>query len=1151
MAMNIKGITIKIGADTHELTKELNKIKREVSGIDSLMGRLKASMNRLGSATPFSSVAKQQELLATKIKNLNKQLNEQQYVYKNLDKSTSDYAAKSQALATEIEITKNKIQALSNQFITTDKSVLKTIYNLDRASVSMNKVAEATKYFSLASGATLAGAVAAAVSFEDAWAGVLKTVEGTPEELAAVNQGLKELATNTSSSYEDIAHFAELAGQMGIATESVVGFTETIVKLNDTTNLLGEEAAQSIAKFANVMADKSEQTNEYFSRLGSTIVDLGNNFATTEKDIMLMATRLATAGRQVGFSSSQVLGLATALSSMGIEAQAGGGSISKMLKQIEVAVATGNESLQSFAEVSNMTVDEFVQAWENDAANAFLHFVEGIGKTENISKTLDELGIKEIRMSQAMGALAQNSELLASALGTADRAWESNTAMTIEAEKRYNTLKSSLLQAWEAIKQAGNELGQALTPTIKSVADGVKELALGFANLDDGTQEFIAKSLVLVTSIAPLAKLFSVSANGLSHLVQAAVKGRSSLTSLSTAMGLTAKTSEIGEVSILGFGKALLTAHPGLLAVGAACGTFAIAIKKAHDAQVQLTQSVRESLETNNLAYMTAKKLTDGYESYKTTIDSLNKSNDDLVTGLKANSIEADNLMKIITKLNEKESLNSAQKAILAESVQKLNSIYPELNLAIDGNTGKLKTGTDATYASIDAINERINALKQQAEEEANAALLSNTVEALAQTTAQYESQKQTISDLSAEKQRLSEQMLQEVNVSSETSTAYSLVCQKLLELEAQYASTSSALVQLTADQLYYENYLETKDYSVLGEGLKTQLVSMVDSAKESGWKIPQVLSEGIQNPESIGSVNLACQLLASMTTFQGLIDQSKMFGGLISPTIANEIIQGAGSVQGAVDTINKLIKFVEGIKQAEAEGKQITAATARGIAKDAGFVGDSAKKLGDEAAKNFKKKADKMPKDAKKTDESIAKAFSSGSAPAAVSAYGNSMHSKLKGSLDKMVADANSSASQIKSTIQSAQSYANNNPIIITRKTVTKQEKQRMMMADMLRDTEQATEQYATPYVGSTHEVQTTVISDYVMGSSQRNYERSDKGIARLSNKIDKLISSFSDMQLMIQLQPQVLDGDVITDKVTEIMSIRNMLELAGKGEY
>ena len=1141
MAFNIKGITVKINGDTSDLTKKLNQVKAETMGLDSTMRKLQSSMRKVDGGN-FKSFATNQELLSEKMKSLNRQLELQKNAYSNLDKSTSNYKQKSLALSANIAQLENELKYLGKSFITTNQTALKLIYGLDNVSSKMAKVSEATKTISLLSGGALVGATMATISFEDAWAGVTKTVEGTPEQMQAINQGLKDLATSTSSSYQNIAHFAELAGQMGIATKATVGFTETIVKLNDTTNLLGDEAAQSIAKFANIMVSKGEQTNSYFSRLGSTIVDLGNNFATTESDIMLMSMRLATAGKQVGFSSQEVLALSTALSSLGIEAQAGGGSISKMLKTIQLAVSTGSADLELFAQTAGMSAQEFQKAWGEDAAQAFLKFVQGIGKSKDVTKTLNDLGIKEIRLSNAMGALAQNSDLLSSALSVSSNAWKENTAMTEEANKRYSTLKSSLSQAWEAIKQVGDELGQSLAPTVKNVAEGIKTFAKSFSKLSDGTKSTIANLLLFGTAISPVSWGLSKMSKGLSSVLRISAKSDEAFRTLGKGFDVVKSSIKSGENVFATLGSKIMSTSVSVKLLTGALTLGAVAIMNMKKANDELMKSVEDEMMANNANYAVAKQVIDGYKEYSDTVKGLTKANDDLKTGLQLNKMESSGLITIIEDLNRRENLSVAQKTQLAKSVERLNKLYPELNLQIDENTGKLKLSGDARYKDIQAIKEHVKALQQEAEVEAVKKMVSNNAEALAETTLEYQNQKQAVQDLSAEYKKLNEAFIE--GGGSDTALQAKLQDQgeKLKVLQEQYSNTTQKMIELQAQQSLYENYLETKDYSTIGTGLTQQLQSMVQSASDAGWKIPSNLASALQDPTSIGSVQTACNLLSSVTNFQSLIDKSGMVGSVIPSKIANEMIANAPTLSSAIDVMNNLIKFVNMVNSANQQGKQITVGVAKGMAEESGFVGQEAEKLAQSAVDKYGNKSKDMAIKARSTTKDIAKEFNSSTVPNAAGNMGQKAYTEFSGYLNSMVSDSANARDKIKANIKSAQDYANAHPVTITEQKKPKGKKNIEAPSSFM-----GFMAYDLPRAPIPQEVQTTVMADYVMRSPKPS--TSNNGISVLSNKIDKLITTFTDMQLNIQLQPQELDGEAITDSVTEIIKIRELLSNLGKG--
>src|SRR5690606_5000345 len=180
-------------------------------------------------------------------------------------------------------------------------------------------------------GAAIAGglglATKAAVDWETAWAGVVKTVDGSEAQLAALEEDLRSMTAVLPASHAEIAAVAEAAGQLGIAVDDVADFTRTMIDMGEATNLTAEEAAVAIAQMANIMGTSVSDVD----RLGAAVVDLGNSSATTEADIVSMAQRIAGAGATIGLSEADVLGFSAALASVGVNAEAGGSAISRAM----------------------------------------------------------------------------------------------------------------------------------------------------------------------------------------------------------------------------------------------------------------------------------------------------------------------------------------------------------------------------------------------------------------------------------------------------------------------------------------------------------------------------------------------------------------------------------------------------------------------------------------------------------------------------------------------------------------------------------------------------------------------------------------------------------------------------------------------------
>ena len=431
-------------------------------------------------------------------------------------------------------------------------------------------------------------AVTASIEFESSFASVRKTVEATEDEFAQLAAGSKKMSTQVAASTSEINEVMATGGQLGIATKNLEKFTRVMIDLgNSSEDLNANEAATALAKFANIM----DTDQSLFENMGSTVVDLGNNFATTEAAIVNMAMRLAGAGKQVGLSEAQIMGFAAALSSVGIEAQMGGSAFSKALVKMEVAAETGGEALEDFAKVSGMTAQQFKALWKSDPAGAFQAFITGLAKLddegESAIATLNEIGITEIRLRDTMLRATNATELFSRAQTTATKAWEENTALAEEAGKRYATTESKLKNLKNTAILFAQRIGDDMNPTIQKWIEGANSLLDKFMDLDAAQRKQIIQYAAVAAAAGPAILVFGKVAKGVGTVT-------SNIGKFATAVGQAG-----GGFS--GFFSVLSKSPAVWLAVAAAAVTATVAIvdyasgaKKAREALEGMKKTAEE-----------------------------------------------------------------------------------------------------------------------------------------------------------------------------------------------------------------------------------------------------------------------------------------------------------------------------------------------------------------------------------------------------------------------------------------------------------------------------------------------------------------------------------------------------------------------------
>lgn len=417
----------------------------------------------------------------------------------------------------ETILTKEEIQKLEAQIKKTNKEPIINQDIIEKLEKAKNKVknfeeilgkaVEKTKLFSVTAAGAMTYAVTKSNEFEDAMIGVQKTTDITNAEMVEFSNTILDMSKQMPSTATEIAKTFEMGGQLGIRKEELKEFSRTIIDLTNSTNLLSEEGSADLAKFNNIVKFTAKDGAEGYRRWGSAVTALGNNSATTEKDIVSMAMRLASAGKSAGMTSAQILSIAATLSSVGLEAEAGGSAMSKLIVKIQQAVETGENYLDDFAKIAGMKSEKFQKAFKEDAVSAIDAFIKGLKRQQDagisVSETLEGMKIKEIRLTDTIRRLMNSGDLLNKTVEIGNKAWKENTALSNEANKKYETTSSKMKMMKNRIDENAIAIGNNLRPKLLQLTEAGKGITDWYMKFDKETNGATTNILLFTAVLTP------------------------------------------------------------------------------------------------------------------------------------------------------------------------------------------------------------------------------------------------------------------------------------------------------------------------------------------------------------------------------------------------------------------------------------------------------------------------------------------------------------------------------------------------------------------------------------------------------------------------------------------------------------------------
>jgi len=309
--------------------------------------------------------------------------------------------------------------------------------------------------------------VGAFAQYEEALVKVGKVADLEGEQLSALGVVFANLSTRIPVAATELLQFAEVAAQLGIrGTQNLTIFAITMAKLAAASDLAGEEGARSLVRIAQLTNFDISNVD----KLASAMVELGNNFATTESRIATTAQRVAQELSPIEPLAQDVLALGTAISALGIRSERGATALGRIFITFREKVLDGGKAVESLALITGKSTEELRKLAIASEPKEILNLIAATGNARAVIKAL---GIVSTETTGVITTLSNNIDLVNEAFDRADT--RTTIALNKEAAKAFATLNSRVAKLRNTIKAAFVLIGEKFAPAIARLVDVTKE----------------------------------------------------------------------------------------------------------------------------------------------------------------------------------------------------------------------------------------------------------------------------------------------------------------------------------------------------------------------------------------------------------------------------------------------------------------------------------------------------------------------------------------------------------------------------------------------------------------------------------------------------------------------------------------------------
>ena len=714
-----------------------NKYNQDLKQIKSNLVELRSEMKAANAANQenansYQALAQKEEILNKQIEQTSKKLEIYNKLYdesakkqQKAEESITTYSSKLQEAQKELERMKTSGTATDEELKAQEKIVNELSKELEKAQNSYNSASLKMNQYSTAANNTNA------------------ELSNLDRELATNEKYLEECKTSADGTATSIDRFGKLTSEAG----------EGIKKTADAVQLLANsEAFKAISEGAKQVTETLLECVEASTKWGTSMAKVQSIAQVSDERLAGMGKSIQELSTEYGVGANEIAEATYQAISASVDAAEATEFVENSIKLARGGFTDVTSAVDVMTTVTNAYGKE---------ANTTAHIMDTLIQTQNLGKTtVNELAESMGMVIPTAAAYNVNLDNIASAYIQLTK----NGINTANATTMINGMLTELADAGSAVSKTLNEKtgksfgqlmksGKSLGEVIQILGDSVNGDSEAFANLwgnvragrgavtlfNNGAQAFNDSLQAIADSAGAADQAFATMADTaemtdqrlaaatenlkvaigealeptLNSLKQSGIEALQPLTEfveenpilIQTLAGTvtavagvaTAVTACAAAVAILKAAFGDLSGAAAVLGTAAVLGgvtAYTAGIEAANDKVGNLT---REARELNKELENGSKSRQETREEFAQTATNAKRLADELVT------------LQSKTKLTKEEQ--ARQKEIVAE----LNTIVPNLNLAIDDQTGKLNMSTEALRQNIDEL---MNLAKVQAAQE-------------------------------------------------------------------------------------------------------------------------------------------------------------------------------------------------------------------------------------------------------------------------------------------------------------------------------------------------------------------------------------------------------------------------------------------------